>query len=73
MIDVNKTYRTKDGHEVADLGLWFDGDLWGKIMPKPDEQRPPIFTAWHPDGVCRAFQRPEWELVEIGCEEGKGL
>jgi hypothetical protein len=64
----NKTYHTKDGHKIDDFGVWFDGGFWGKIVPKPDEKSPPIFTAWHLDGTCRAFQRPEWKLIEV--EEG---
>ena len=65
MISLDKTYRTVDGHEIEGLAEWFDGYFWGKVMPNKGEQRPPIFTNWHPDGRCRAFNRPEWDLMEI--------
>jgi hypothetical protein len=65
MISKDKTYRTEDGHEILDFGPWFDGHFWGKIMPNEGEERPPIFTAWLPDGTCRAYMRPEWKLIEV--------
>jgi len=78
MISKDKTYRTADGHDVGELTVYpkeiFPGktdQFFGQLVTRNGER--PTFVTWDDKGKCILDGFPQWDLIEIDCEEGEGL
>lgn len=70
MIDVNKKYRTRDGHDVMELicfskerFLFKNDTFFGQLVPKKGERT--TFVEWDHNGKAFGFEKDHLDLVEV--------